>query len=82
MTSSSEVAAIARAFDMDPQDIRADTPVAVIGWTGSATDWLVAADHLGVMMTSDPPESIEVATIADVVAIVTSSVKMRPMGQK
>ena len=82
MTSALELAAIARAFDMDPQDIRADTPVEVIGWTGSATDWLLAADHLGVMMTSDPSESMEVATIADVVAIVTSSVKMRPMGQK
>lgn len=81
MTTPIELAAIARAFDMDPQDIRADTPVEVIGWTGSATDWLLAADHLGVMMTNDPSESIEVATIADVVAIVTSSAKMRPMGE-
>jgi hypothetical protein len=78
VTSPIELIAIARAFDMDPQDIRADTPVDVIGWTGSATDWLLAADHLGVMMMSEPPESIEVATIADVVAIVTSSAQSRP----
>ena len=78
MTSPAELGAIARAFDVDPQDIRADTPVEVIGWTGTATDWLIAADHLGVMMTSDPPESIEVATIADVVAIVMSLAKSRP----
>lgn len=81
MTSPAEIAAIARAFDMDPQDIRADTPVEVIGWTGTATDWLLAADHLGVIMTSEPSQSMEVATIAEVVAIVTSSGKLRPMGE-
>jgi hypothetical protein len=78
VTKPGQIAAIARAFDVDPQDIRADTPVAVIGWTGSATNWLVAADHLGLVMSSDPPEAIEVATIADIVAIVTSSAKSRP----
>lgn len=67
------VAAVARAFDMDPQFVRADTPLEIIGWTGTATDWLLVADHLGVTMTTDPPESVDVATIADVVAIVTSS---------
>ncbi|MEY2981447.1 MAG: hypothetical protein RL562_1674 [Planctomycetota bacterium] len=75
--SPSHLAAIAAAFDVDPFDIRADTPVEVLGWTGSATDWLLAADHLGVRMTREPDGSssdpTDVATIADVVAIVFSS---------
>lgn len=71
--SEDSVAAVARAFAVDPAFVRADTPVDVIGWTGTATDWLLAADHLGVNLSVDPPESVEVATIADVVAIVTSS---------
>lgn len=75
--SNDHVAAIARAFDVDPMDVRADTPVGVIGWTGTATDWLVAAQHLDVVLAGDPPDTAVVATIADVVAIVTSSMGAR-----
>ena len=64
------VAAVARAFDVDPRDVRPDTPLASIGWTGSATDWLLAADHLGVPLADDPPDAARAATIADVVAMV------------
>jgi hypothetical protein len=75
--SDIHLAAIAAAFDIDPRDVRADTPVELLGWTGSATDWLLAADHLGVRMTSEPDDSsgfpADVATIADVVAIVFAS---------
>ena len=68
-----QVAAIARAFDIDPQDLRADTPLGDIGWTGSATEWLLAADHLGVVLASDPVDAAQARTIADVVAMVVSS---------
>lgn len=71
--SNEHVAAIARAFDVDPIDVRADTPLEVIGWTGTATDWLLAAEHLDVVLAKDPPDTAVVATIAHVVAIVTSS---------
>ncbi len=71
--NSEHVAAIAQAFDVDPDDVRADTPLTMLGWTGSATDWLLAADHLGASMSTDPPDTSEVTTIADVIAIVTSS---------
>jgi hypothetical protein len=71
--SEEQVAAIARAFDVEPLDVRADTPLEVIGWTGTATDWLVAAEHLDVVLAGDPPDTAVVATIADVIAIVTSS---------
>ena len=71
--NSEHVAAIAQAFDVDPDDVRADTPLSMLGWTGSATDWLLAADHLGALMSTDPPDTSEVTTIADVIAIVTSS---------
>lgn len=64
----SDVAAFARAFDMDPADVRSDTPLADLGWEGSATDWLVVADHLGMRLSIDPVETVE--TIGDVLAIV------------
>ena len=67
------VAAIARAFDIDPRDVRADTPLSAIGWTGSATEWLLAADHLGVSLATDPPELAQAATIADLVARVLTA---------
>lgn len=72
------LAAIARAFDMDPRDVRADTPLAAIGWTGSATDWLVAANHLGVSLTEDPPELAQAATITDLVARVLTAGQRDP----
>ena len=68
--SDAHVAAIAHAFDIDPRDVRPDTPLASIGWTGSATDWLLAADHLGVAVDADPPNAAQAATIADVIAMV------------
>lgn len=64
------VAALARAFDIDPRDVRPDTPLPTIGWTGSATEWLLAADHLGVAIDADPPDAVRAATIADVIAMV------------
>ncbi len=64
------LAALARAFDIDPRDVRADTPLPSIGWTGSATDWLLAAEHLGVVLDVDPPAAAQAATIADVIAMV------------
>ena len=70
-----QVAAVARAFDIDPQDLRADTPLVDIGWTGSATDWLLAAQHLGVDLTDDPIQAVQARTIADVVAMVVSSAR-------
>lgn len=68
-----QVAAIARAFDIDPQDLRADTPLGDIGWTGSASDWLLAAQHLGVALADDPIDAAQARTIADVVAMVVAS---------
>jgi hypothetical protein len=44
-----------------------------VGWRGSATDWLLVADHLGVRMTTDPREAENVKTIGDVIAIVRAS---------
>ena len=68
--SQERIAQIARAFDVDPGDVRGDTPLSTIGWTGSATDWLLAADHLGVRLRCDPPDA---ATIADLVTIVLAN---------
>ncbi len=68
------VAAVAAAFDLDPRNVRPDTPLTAVGWQGSATDWLLVADHLGVQMIQDPRELEKVKTIGDVLAIVRASV--------
>ena len=71
--AAADVAAFAAAFDLDPRNVRPDTPLEVIGWRGSATDWLLVADHLGVELTSDPLEPEKVETIGDVLAIVRAT---------
>lgn len=69
------LAAVARAFDMDARDVRADTPLTALGWTGSASDWLLAADHLGVDLRADPVKdpAENPITIADLVTIVLAA---------
>lgn len=68
-----DLASIARAFDVDVLDVRRDTPLSFLGWTGSASDWLMAADHLGVELRGDPVGFGEVATVGDVIAIVVTA---------
>lgn len=72
-SSDKDVAAIARAFDVDRLDVRLDTPLSFLGWTGSASDWLTAADHLGVELRADPVGFAEAATVGDVIAIVVTT---------
>ena len=38
-SGTADVLALATAFDVDPRSIRADTPLSVVDWRGSATDW-------------------------------------------
>ena len=78
MTSIEEqVAAFARAFDMDPRSVRSDTPLTSVGWRGTPTDWLLVADHLRISLTTDPQMSTEPRTIGDVLAIVHASASTR-----
>ena len=67
------LASIARAFDVDASDVRSDTPLSFLGWTGSASDWLLVGDHMGVELRADPVGFAEVATVGDVIAIVVSA---------
>ena len=69
-TTASDVAAVAAAMDVDPDSVRADTPVESLGWTGTAAEWAVVSDHLGCPLTADPPPEAVPATIAELVAIV------------
>ena len=64
------VVAVARALDVDPLTVRADTPLAALGWTGSAGEWAVVSDHLGLPLSVDPPREADPQTIADLVTIV------------
>lgn len=64
------VAAVARALDVDPMTVRADTPLGTLGWTGSAGEWAVVSDHLGLPLSVDPPREADPQTIADLVTIV------------
>ena len=68
-----DLAAIARAFDVDRLDVRPDTPLTFLEWTGSASDWLTAADHLGVELRADPVGFAEATTVRDVIAIVVTT---------
>lgn len=65
-----QVAAVARALDVDPLNVRADTPLSLLGWMGSAGEWAVVSDHLGCAITQDPPVEADPATIGELVAIV------------
>lgn len=67
---SDAVARVALALDVDPESVRADTPLSSLGWAGSAGEWAVVSDHLGFPISTDPGE---VATIGDLVAIVESA---------
>lgn len=72
-----DLVSIARAFDVDARDLRSDTPLGFLGWTGSASDWLLVADHLGVELRADPVGFAEVVTVGDVIAIVVTEGRMR-----
>ena len=68
-----DVVAFASAFDVDPRNIRTDTPLSVVDWRGSATDWLMVADHLGVSFSGDDRALDDVETVGDVIAIVKAA---------
>ena len=75
-----DVVAFASAFDVDPRSIRADTPLSVVDWRGSATDWLMVADHLGVSFSGDGRALDDVETVGDVIAIVRAAKRFRSGG--
>ena len=75
MSDSEEVTgvtAVAHALDVDPQTVRADTPLRSLGWSGTAAEWAVVSDHLGLPIEVDPPEDAQPATIGELIAIVGS----------
>ena len=75
-----DVVAFASAFDVDPRNIRSDTPISVVDWRGSATDWLMVADHLGVSFSGDGRALDDVETVGDVIAIVRAANRPRSGG--
>jgi hypothetical protein len=75
-----DVVAFASAFDVDPRNIRSDTPLNVVDWRGSATDWLMVADHLGVSFSGDGRALDDVETVGDVIAIVRAANRPRSGG--
>lgn len=77
---TADVVAFASAFDVDPRSIRADTPLSVVDWRGSATDWLMVADHLGVSFSGDGRALDDVETVGDVIAIVRAANRPRSGG--
>jgi hypothetical protein len=76
-SGTGDVVAFASAFDVDPRNIRSDTPLSVVDWRGSATDWLMVADHLGVSFSGDGRALDDVETVGDVVAIVRAAKRSR-----
>jgi hypothetical protein len=77
---TADVVAFANAFDVDPRSIRTDTPLSVVDWRGSATDWLMVADHLGVSFPGDGRGLDDVETVGDVIAIVRAASRPRSGG--
>ncbi len=75
-----DVVAFASAFDVDPRNIRSDTPLSVVDWRGSATDWLMVADHLGVSFSGEGRALDDVETVGDVIAIVRAAKRSRSGG--
>ena len=75
-----DVVAFASAFDVDPRNIRSDTPLSVVDWRGSATDWLMVADHLGVSFSGDGRALDDGETVGDVIAIVRAANRPRSGG--
>jgi len=76
-SGTADVVAFANAFDVDPRSIRTDTPLSVVDWRGSATDWLMVADHLGVSFSGDGRALDDVVTVGDVIAIVRAASRPR-----
>lgn len=70
--SNDSIAAVARALDVDPHTVRADTPLTAVGWTGVASEWVLVAEHAGWKLTVDPPAGVEPSTIGELLAIVES----------
>ena len=64
-----DVVAFATAFDVDPRNIRTDTPLSVVDWRGSATDWLMVTAPLGVRFSGDGRALDDGETVGDVIAI-------------
>ena len=79
-SGTADVVAFASAFDVDPRSIRTDTPLSVVDWRGSATDWLMVADHLGVRFSGDGRALDDVETVGDVIAIVRAASRPRSGG--
>ncbi|MEK9898237.1 MAG: hypothetical protein VW906_05515 [Actinomycetota bacterium] len=79
-SGTADVVAFASAFDVDPRSIRTDTPLSVVDWRGSATDWLMVADHLGVSFSGDGRALDDVETVGDVIAIVRAANRPRSSG--
>jgi hypothetical protein len=79
-SGTADVVAFASAFDVDPRSIRTDTPLIVVDWRGSATDWLMVADHLGVSFSGDGRALDDVETVGDVIAIVRAASRPRSGG--
>ena len=79
-SGTADVVAFASAFDVDPRSIRTDTPLSVVDWRGSATDWLMVADHLGVRFSGDGRALDDVETVGDVIAIVRAASRSRSGG--
>ena len=79
-SGTADVLAFASAFDVDPRSIRTDTPLSVVDWRGSATDWLMVADHLGVSFSGDGRALDDVETVGDVIAIVRAATRPRSSG--
>ena len=79
-SGTADVVAFASAFDVDPRSIRTDTPLSVVDWRGSATDWLMVADHLGVSFSGDGRALDDVETVGDVIAIVRAASRPRSGG--
>jgi hypothetical protein len=67
-----DVTAVAHALDVDPQTVRADTPLRSLGWSGTAAEWAVVSDHLGLPIEVDPSADAQPATIGELIAIVGS----------
>ena len=79
-SGTADVVAFASAFDVDPRSIRTDTPLSVVDWRGSAADWLMVADHLGVSFSGDGRALDDVETVGDVIAIVRAASRPRSGG--
>jgi len=79
-STADDIAAVAIALDIDPESVRGDTPLASLGWSGTAAEWAVVSDRLGYPLTEDPAPDAVPATIGELVAIVhnaMSSARMR-----